>query len=172
MSDAPKNQPETSGVSIRRATLTDAAGIAALHRHSLRTALPHLPDLHSPEEDVEFFTGLVRSLDVWLAENEYEMLLGFIAFDEETIQQLYLHPVHQRRGIGSELLRLAMKTFEGKQLRLWTFQANAPARRFYEKHGFTIERLTDGSGNEEKEPDVLYVWRGVPDAGEESATGC
>lgn len=44
------------------------------------------------------------------------------------------------------------------ELRLWTFQANAQAQRFYEKHGFQIERKTDGRDNEEKQPDVLYVW--------------
>jgi hypothetical protein len=42
---------------------------------------------------------------------------------------------------------------------LWTFQRNAPARRFYEKEGFVAVRETDGSGNEEREPDVLYLWK-------------
>jgi hypothetical protein len=42
---------------------------------------------------------------------------------------------------------------------LWTFQRNALARRFYEKEGFVAVRETDGSGNEEREPDVLYLWK-------------
>ena len=33
------------------------------------------------------------------------------------------------------------------------------ARRFYDKHGFALIKETDGSGNEEKEPDALYTWR-------------
>ncbi|GHD97675.1 hypothetical protein GCM10010339_00960 [Streptomyces alanosinicus] len=44
-------------------------------------------------------------------------------------------------------------------LSLWTFQVNKPAHRFYERHGFTAVESTDGSGNEEREPDVRYVWR-------------
>jgi len=41
----------------------------------------------------------------------------------------------------------------------WVFQRNEGARRFYERHGCRLVELTDGSGNEEKEPDALYEWR-------------
>jgi hypothetical protein len=41
---------------------------------------------------------------------------------------------------------------------LWTFQVNGPARRFYERHGFVEVAQTDGSGNEEAEPDVRLEW--------------
>jgi hypothetical protein len=40
----------------------------------------------------------------------------------------------------------------------WTFQRNKAARRFYERHGFTLVRETDGARNEEKEPDAEYCW--------------
>ena len=38
------------------------------------------------------------------------------------------------------------------------FQRNTTARSFYEKRGLKILRLTDGSGNDEHEPDALYEW--------------
>jgi putative acetyltransferase len=38
------------------------------------------------------------------------------------------------------------------------FQANERARRFYEKRGCVPVEFTDGSGNEEKTPDVRYRW--------------
>jgi GNAT superfamily N-acetyltransferase len=41
---------------------------------------------------------------------------------------------------------------------LWTFQANAGARRFYERNGFAPVEFTDGAANEEHEPDVRYEW--------------
>jgi hypothetical protein len=44
-------------------------------------------------------------------------------------------------------------------LHLWTFQRNAQARRFYEARGFALVEETDGAGNEEKEPDALYLWK-------------
>jgi putative acetyltransferase len=46
------------------------------------------------------------------------------------------------------------------RLDLWTFQANAQARRFYEHRGFRLVELTDGSANEEETPDARYRWVG------------
>ena len=56
-------------------------------------------------------------------------------------------------GIGS-----TSSTCCQTRLTLWTFQRNLRARRFYEANGFVAVRETDGAGNEEKEPDVLYRW--------------
>lgn len=53
-------------------------------------------------------------------------------------------------------MRIAQRRFP--RLYLWTFQRNAPARRFYEKRGFVLIEETDGARNEEKEPDALYLW--------------
>ncbi len=59
------------------------------------------------------------------------------------------------RGIGSGLLAHALKTL-GRPICLYTFQENRGARRFYERHGFVAVEFTDGQGNEERCPDVLY----------------
>jgi hypothetical protein len=40
------------------------------------------------------------------------------------------------------------------------FQRNEDARRFYERRGFRLVRLTDGADNMEREPDALYAWAG------------
>jgi ribosomal protein S18 acetylase RimI-like enzyme len=40
----------------------------------------------------------------------------------------------------------------------YTFQRNARARAFYESQGFRIIKMTDGSRNEEREPDIRYGW--------------
>jgi hypothetical protein len=53
-------------------------------------------------------------------------------------------------------LNIAKSAFS--TLQLWTFQRNEQTRRFYEARGFTLVRETDGSTNEEKEPDALYRW--------------
>ena len=45
---------------------------------------------------------------------------------------------------------------------LYTFQANAGARRFYERHGFRAIQFTDGRANEEHCPDVLYEFAASP----------
>ena len=84
-------------------------------------------------------------------------MTGFIAFREGWIEQLYVLPGVQGRGVGTSLLKVAQDGFD--HLQLWTFQRNANARRFYQARGFALVRETDGSRNEEKEPDVLYLWR-------------
>jgi putative acetyltransferase len=83
-------------------------------------------------------------------------LAGIIAFREDWVDQLYVLPAAQNRGVGSKLLSVAQTAFP--QLSLWTFQRNTGARRFYEARGFLVVELTDGAGNDEKEPDVLYRW--------------
>lgn len=76
-----------------------------------------------------------------------------------SVEQLYLEPGWTGRGIGSVLIGLA-KERRPAGLELWTFQVNAGARRFYERHGFRVAEITDGSANEERQPDVRYVWPG------------
>lgn len=65
-------------------------------------------------------------------------------------------PAHNA-GAGSLLLAKA-KAEPPRGFSLWTFQANLGARRFYERHGLTETRRTDG-GNEENLPGILYEWR-------------
>src|SRR6056297_1200908 len=50
---------EEPGMTICEATISDAPMIAAVHRASRRAAMPWLPDLHTPDEDVRFFSTMV-----------------------------------------------------------------------------------------------------------------
>jgi ribosomal protein S18 acetylase RimI-like enzyme len=73
------------------------------------------------------------------------------------VEQLYLDPTRTGRGVGSRLLEEA--TADLPVVKLHCFQANAGARRFYERHGFRPEAFGDGSNNEERLPDIRYVRR-------------
>jgi GNAT superfamily N-acetyltransferase len=142
-------------VILRRATADDAAPIAVLLR--FRVSLPFLPELHTPEQDLAFIAQRVLPThEVWVAVSE-ATICGFIAFRQGWIDHLYVHPDRQGQGIGPGLLAKALA--DRQPMRLWTFQKNARARRFYEQRGFTVVEMTDGAGNEEKEPDVLYEWK-------------
>jgi chorismate mutase len=44
---------------------------------------------------------------------------------------------------------------------LWVFESNAPARAFYRSRGCLELERTDGSGNEERAPDVRMAWPGL-----------
>ena len=62
-----------------------------------------------------------------------------------------------RGGVGRALLDRAMRQ-RPSGLKLWTFQSNLGARRFYEAHGF-VAIATTTAANEEQAPDVCYEWR-------------
>jgi GNAT superfamily N-acetyltransferase len=98
---------------------------------------------------------------VWLAEVE-GTLAGYAAASRGWLNHLYVDPERHERGVGSTLLAAAVPAC-GEEIRLWTFQRNVQARRFYERNGFTLEQLTDGASNEEREPDALHR-RGAADA--------
>src|SRR4051812_26151747 len=115
---------------LRRATLDDMASVAALHRLAFFHAMPPMPVLHTPDEDLAFFSTVVfPSAQLWLCERE-GAAAGFIAFRPGWVDHLYVHPDHQRRGIGSDLLAIVQAAEQS--LHLWAFQCNLQARRFYE----------------------------------------
>nr|WP_157330476.1 GNAT family N-acetyltransferase [Bradyrhizobium cajani] len=118
--------------------------------------MPWLVGLHTPEEDCWFYRERVYpTCWVW-GRFDDDALRGIIAFRDGWIEQLYVLPAAQGRGVGTELLRVAKEACD--RLELWTFQRNAPALRFYEARDFALVEQTDGARNEEKEPDVRYLW--------------
>jgi GNAT superfamily N-acetyltransferase len=89
-----------------------------------------------------------------------EDLLGYARFDDVWLDDLYVAPAAQGTGIGSALLDL-VKAQRPAGFRLWVFESNQPARGFYRAHGLVELEHTDGSGNEEKEPDLVMAWPGT-----------
>ncbi|WP_430418366.1 N-acetyltransferase family protein [Phenylobacterium sp.] len=142
---------------LRPATPDDAPALAAIHILAMRT-LTFLPQLHTIEEAaVWMFETVLPTHQVTVADVDGEAC-GYIASSEGWIDQLYVHPDHHGRGVGGRLLESVLA--EGGTRQLWTFQQNARARAFYESRGFRAVEFTDGSGNEEKTPDVRYIWDG------------
>jgi GNAT superfamily N-acetyltransferase len=143
-------------MTIRRLDLAEMDEAARVHRAAFDDRLPWLAGLHTPEEDRRYFREEVFSrCAVWGA-FEGARLIGFVAFRPDWIDQLYVLPHAQRRGTGTALVGIAQAAFP--RLQLWTFQRNSSARRFYQARGFVLVRETDGAGNDEKEPDALYLW--------------
>ena len=132
----------------------DAGPLAAIFTSARRTAMPWLPELHTEEEDRAFIGERVMSeCDVLVARRE-ERPAGFLALKGDMVEHLYVAPGAQREGIGSALLEAAMAKRAG-DLRAWVFQRNSGALAFYARRGFAEVMRTDGSDNEEGEPDVL-----------------
>jgi len=147
-------------VVLRPATAADAGAVADLYLASRRTFLPFAPLAHA-EADVRVWIRdvLLPGGGVLLAVGE-AVVVGMLATARDAegvawIDQLYLAPGHTGQGIGRRLLESALAKLS-RPVRLYTFQANAGARRFYERHGFVPIAFGDGSGNEEGVADVLY----------------
>jgi len=130
---------------LRQLELADMDETARLHRAAFDQALPWLAGLHTPEEDRWFFRERVfASCEVWGA-FDGGMMTGMLAFRNDWIDQLYVLPGAQGRGIGTGLVKVAQNSLD--RLQLWTFLRNQRARRFYEARGFVLVRETDaGSG--------------------------
>lgn len=136
---------------LRDATADDVPMMAGVIGDWCRE-MPWMPKLHSRAEDLSFVSGLLRTHTVRVAEG-----LGFLARQGAVVDALYLSPEGRGRGLGRALLA-EVKVLSLVQL--WTFQANTRARAFYLREGFCEVRFTDGSGNDEKLPDVWMEWRG------------
>ena len=148
---------------LRAATPADAARVAQILLDSRAAHLPFVPMAHTPDEVRAWVAQvLVPGGGVHLAEVDGEpRAMAALAVDNGVgwIEQLYAEPGFTGQGLGHALLQhlLALLHAAGAHpVRLWCFQANTGARRFYERHGFVAVAFTDGRDNEEGCPDVLY----------------
>ncbi|MDR6322131.1 GNAT family N-acetyltransferase [Actinoplanes couchii] len=145
---------------IRRAGPDDARTVADVllrGRVGAGDAIP--PGVHPDHEVREWVAAVVvPTREVWLAADPAGEPSAVMVIDGDWIDQLYVVPEATGRGLGSQLVELA-KTRSPAGLQLWTFVSNTAAQRFYERHGFTVAETTDGSGNEERSPDIRYTWQ-------------
>ncbi|MGA5276374.1 GNAT family N-acetyltransferase [Streptomyces cellulosae] len=149
---------EINDFAIRRAAGPDAAMVAEVWLRSFSAALPGVRRAHTDHEVRAWIREVVvPGQETWVATVD-DSVVAMMVLDGDDLDQLYIDAAWQGRGIGRRLVDVA-KERSPSGLTLWTFQVNEPARRFYERHGFVAEEWTDGLGNEEREPDVRYVWR-------------
>ena len=147
---------------IRRAAAADALQAAQVFTASFKS-LGFVPKLHSDEENKAFVRGFVESKETWVAIRNGRVV-GLACFHNGWLEHLYVHPERHNTRTGTALLERVKEEHSGG-FQFWVFQANLGARRFYERHGCALVRVTDGQGNDEKLPDALYVWPAQPVSG-------
>jgi GNAT superfamily N-acetyltransferase len=145
---------------LRRAAAADAGAFAAIHLAARRQAMPWLPDLHSVDETYTWMAATVLARSTVRVAEVDGRPAGYLALSGSELEQLYVAPDRQGRGIGSRLFAEA-KALSPAGLRLFAFQRNRRARAFYEARGCVAIAFSDGTANEEQEPDVLYQWPGA-----------
>ena len=124
--------------------------------------MPWLPELHDDADTRAWVAeSVLAEAAVWVAVDDAGSVAGFLALAGDRLEQLYVAPQRQGRGVGSRLL-LKARELSPAGLRLFTFARNQRARDFYEARGFVAVAVSDGAANEEGEPDVLYAWQPAP----------
>lgn len=145
-------------VALRPAVPRDAHAVAGIVTDWVATT-DWMPKLHSADENLHFFSGLIAAGGVTVAEAR-GALAGFIERQGAEIGQLFVARPHRGAGCGATLIAAAQRAIP--RLELWCFLANSRARAFYARHGFTEVARTDGTGNAEQLPDVRLVWERQP----------
>lgn len=87
-----------------------------------------------------------KKISLWVAEEDGNVI-GFIAYelyDDKSgeVQLLAVHPEYQNHGIGTELNIFALKKMKEGEMKMAIVstggdESHAPARRSYEKSGYT-----------------------------------
>ena len=144
---------------IREYRSEDFDAVTILWRISREKSLPQfqIEKGHFFYEDQDYFRDhVLTSHSVWVVELDGRPV-GMMAMANDFVDQLYIHPDYQRRGIGEALLNFARER-SPDHVWLYTLQININARAFYEKNGFIAEKF-GVSPPPENEPDVEYHWR-------------
>jgi GNAT superfamily N-acetyltransferase len=78
--------------------------------------------------------------------------------DDFAIYKLYLRPELRGRGLGAELIAALIDSLPAHTTRVSVehFAANSRAGAFYERRGFTVDRIEPDSGGD---PSLDVVWR-------------
>jgi len=111
----------------------------------------HYPGIISTEQidymlakmyDLDVLRGEIASGIVYLRALEGDQLFGFAAYgpsgSEIKLHKLYVHPDHQRLGIGRALIGQVERACGSRTLTLTVNKKNEKAIAAYKKHGFTI----------------------------------
>lgn len=137
---------------VARLTPQDVDAVAALARVVWQATYPPL----IPQAQIDamladrYAAGRIRAqLDdpnhAWRVARQGASLTGFAHAmrdgADSKLDKLYVHPDHQRQGIGATLLRAVCdwaRAHGARRLRLQVNRGNARAIRAYEKYGFCI----------------------------------
>ena len=135
----------------------DFEAVARLFRQVFAETYPHFDaKFFEPERFRKILSEhILPNAKIWTAKKDGK-LAGFLALEENFIDQLYIYAEFQNRGLGGFFVEQSKKIFPDF-LELYTFDSNENAVAFYEKHDFKI--IERGIAPDEKMPDVKMQWK-------------
>lgn len=160
-------------MTIRKATVADAAGIAKVHIDSWRTTYKgivpdeYLADLSYDNREKQWVKILSECYAETFIAVEDDQIVGFVSDrkdkDKRVLGAIYILEAYQGRGLGNELMKAIFQYFadEGIEKVYVEVLADNEAKAFYEHHGaeFIEETFVTIGGKALKE--LIYVWSDV-----------
>jgi putative acetyltransferase len=132
---------------IDTASQDDYLALIEIWEKSVRTTHDFLP-----EENIKTLKPLILehyfdAVDLRVAKNDKEDIVGFIGVAEHNIEMLFISPEYRKCGIGSLLLKNAIQ-FQGAT-KVDVNEQNPDATGFYQHLGFNVigRSALDGQGN-------------------------
>ncbi len=98
-------------VALRRATAADAAEVAIVYIASRRGAADYLPTVGTDAEIRAFVIDrMVPERETWVAEVSGR-IVAVMVLDGDMVDQFYVSPADQRRGVGDRMLAYAKQLY-------------------------------------------------------------
>ena len=153
----------TAGFTLRPLATGDLDAIARVHAAAARAAYAYRGWDYTLDQVRDWYSERRRHWDWGLVAESGGAVVGFAAATGAFLDQLFVLPAWQGRGVGRALLA-AVLARGLRPVTLHTSQGNARARAFYERHGF---RATGSRPDENGEDiDIIYAFVDpVPPAG-------
>jgi GNAT superfamily N-acetyltransferase len=152
---SPTTRVMTVHIILRPATAGDLAFARALYLDNMRAVTERVLAWDEAEQAASFAARFVPA-EVGIVVLDGEDIGWMqVAESEEAVllKQFFVHPGHQRRGIGSGLLQAPIRRAAqaGKPVTLGVVKGN-PARSLYERNGFRVISEDQYKVYMEKEP--------------------
>jgi GNAT superfamily N-acetyltransferase len=137
-------------VTIREASPVDLDALFAVQKAASTAGFAHVypPDRY-PYPDEAIRSEIARRLEdaetMYFVADENGRIVGLAGVSPGWVEQLYVLPELQGRGVGSALLDAAVawrRKAGDTELRLWTLEGNEAGRRFYEGRGWRLAEET------------------------------
>jgi ribosomal protein S18 acetylase RimI-like enzyme len=183
MNSAEKSNPDHQNdhtITIRQATIADAATLARVHVDTWRTTYRGIvPDDYLASLSYERRTArwteqiqatLAGKFEIVVAENKDRQIVGFADGGQNReddpiykgeLYAIYILQAYQGRGIGKRLVPPLAKSLLAMGLDtmlLWVLTENTPARRFYESLGGRYVRTSMWEVGGVAIEEVAYGW--------------
>ena len=145
----------SAAVALRDAAPADLPAIAEILKQATRKAYTFMAWTHEDASYLAFVTGTFPTWShVRVAEVDGDVV-GFACLEGDLLDQLFVRPDWQGRGVGGRLLD-DVKALKPAGFTLYTFEKNHAARRFYARRG--LVETGHGFSEEEQEADVAMRW--------------